>query len=483
MNTRPANADQTTGSRTHWGISTTAWRWIVGFAVAAGLLLGLRWGLCFREPRFRFGDEELYWEIAHNLVVHHAYRLDRELLPVEQRAPRGWGDFASRDAPGLPFSLALMGQVTPLTPLTAQLLNATAGWFTILLYSLAAFWLTRNRLVALTVMLAVGLHPPFLFLNTTNYPQTFQACWLAVLVAVIVYVRRTDPESCLAPRWGLAEGGVLGISALYVPTQLFLLPALALAQFGRPWRRWVVYSLSLGIGFGLALLPWIIRNAIAERAFIPFSTQGGEQMYIGFNERAGPNVYPTDAQSGSGRVGPAQSSAVEKWALSAKTGREREEIYRTAAVEWIRAHLGTAAQLWAAKAINYFRWDFGLMHTKEEGAVYWRMWLSRLTTLFVYLVFLLGSMLCLGSERFWVRWTCLSLLFLACGHAFFSSRYRYRLPLEPLLLFVGLTRLGAGLQQRPHRWLAAWAERLFAKRRLSTPGACQRAATDRAAGS
>jgi hypothetical protein len=336
-----------------------------------------------------------------------------------------------------------MGQVVPLSPLTAKLLNATVGWIAVVLYTLAACWLLQSRFVALAVMLAIGLHPPLLYLNTANYPNTFEVFWLSTLVLLLVYVHRFRPEHRVSARWGLVEGCILGIGALYVPTLLFLLPALALAQFARPFRRWLIYGLALGFGFIAALLPWMIRNAIVERAFIPFGVGAGKEMYAGFNDHARANLW--QATDKEGIYGFERPPGLPARILSAADHRKADAVYQSAAVAWIKAHPTSAARLWLAKALNFFRWDVGAMHTAEEGRRPLRILLTRATTIVVFSVFVLGCLFSSSNNRFWALFGGLSMLFLACGHALLISRYRMRLPFEPLLLFVGLTYLGQRL--------------------------------------
>lgn len=421
---------------------TTPLLWPVIFLGAAAVLLVLRWGLCFREPYFKYGDEGVYLEAAKNLVIHHAYRLDHEGGQADEtpRGPNDWVGSAIRLPPGLPFSLALMGQVVSLSPLAAKLLNATVGWMAVLFYALAAYWLSQSRPIALAIMLTIGLHPPLLYLNTTNYPNTFEMFWLSTLVLLLVYVRRYRPEHRVSPRWGLAEGCVLGIGALSVPTLLFLVPALALAQFTPPFRRWLVYGFALGCGFVIPLLPWIARNAIAERAFIPFGAGAGKEMYAGFNDQARANLWQPTEQGGAYTFN--YPPGLPARIMSAADYRKGDAIYRSAAIAWIKAHPMAAGRLWLLKALNFFRWDVGAMHTVEEGNRPLRIVLSRATTIFVFSIFLFGCLLASTNDRFWALFGGFSMILLACGHAFMISRYRLRLPFEPLLLFVGLTYLG-----------------------------------------
>ena len=395
-------------------------RQITAFVVLAGILLAIRWGLCFHNPEFKYVDEQWYFEIARNLVDGRGYRLDRD-GPIH---------LAMRQSPGLPFSLALMGYVVPLTPLTAKLLNATASWLAILCYALAAYWLTRNLLVAMTAMFFIGLHPPFAYLSASNYPNTFQAVWLAVLVLLIVYGIVFHPDTRTTLRWGLAEGSLVGIAALYVPPHLFLLPALALAQFTRHFRRWLTYCLALGFGFLIPLVPWTVRNLIHEKAFIPFSISGGLHMYLGFNSQAGANTSIF-----------IDSSGLRPKLMNIRSAKELENMAKAEAVAWIKAHPADAARLWLAKALNFFRWDNGRMGTASENNKPMGILLCRATTLFVYAVFLFGCLRAFTKGRFWIVFGSLTLLLEAAGHAFFVSRYRYRLPFEPFLLFIGLTLL------------------------------------------
>ena len=68
-------------------------------------------------------------------------------------------------------------------------------------------------------------------------------------------------------------------------------------------------------------------------------------------------------------------------------------------------------------------------------------WLQRATTLFVFALALAGCWRLWTREIRWVDFTAVLLGTMALGHAFFVSRYRYRLPLEPVLIFVGVLGL------------------------------------------
>jgi len=65
------------------------------------------------------------------------------------------------------------------------------------------------------------------------------------------------------------------------------------------------------------------------------------------------------------------------------------------------------------------------------------IWLQRLATVAAYGALALAFLRLRGSDRRWPRLALGLLLIMALAHAFFVSRYRYRLPFEPMLLFCG----------------------------------------------
>jgi hypothetical protein len=67
--------------------------------------------------------------------------------------------------------------------------------------------------------------------------------------------------------------------------------------------------------------------------------------------------------------------------------------------------------------------------------------MQRLSSLFVFGICAVGCLRMWPAEKRWVLFAALLMVANAFGHAFFISRYRYRLPFEPLLLMVGVCGL------------------------------------------
>jgi hypothetical protein len=400
------------------GIRTNilAWRPRLGLISAAVMLVAalcVRVGVVLTHPDFAFPDEKLYFDIARHVADENRYQLSP-----------GSPFHAIRQAPGLPLTLGVLGKVAHLTPSRAKLLNGLVSVLMSMAYAGAVWRLTRNLLAVNAVILLTAFHPTVLYTSVTNYPQTFQGLWLALLTLTLAGVVIRPNAGPARP--GLISGLLIGIGALYVPTEVFVVPAVVAFFWRRGWRWLAGFVLFLGIGLAVAVTPWTLRNLIMEKEFIVFSTCGGEQFYWGFNEQAGMN---TDSRM---KIPP----AMEKEVFAARSGRESERIFLTHATSWVRENKAQAVRLWALKFLNYFRWDNGEMTTKSEYSRS-REWIARLTTLVVFGLALWGSWRLWTTERAWTVLTIVLFVCLAAGHAFFTACYRYRLPYEPFLLFMG----------------------------------------------
>jgi hypothetical protein len=402
-------------------------------AIAVFLLiaaLGVRVAVVLAHPDFSYSDEKLYFDIAQHVADENRY----------QMSPGG-PYHAIRQSPGLPLTLGVLGKVVPLTPARSKMLNGVVSLLTSLAYAGAVWWLTRNLLAVNAVILLTAFHPTVLYASVTNYPQTFQGLWLALLTLTLAWAVVRPELGPAGP--GLMSGLLVGIGALYVPTQVFVIPAVAVFFWRRRWRWLAGYVFFLSLGLALAVTPWVLRNLVAEKDLIVFSTCGGEAFYWGFNGEA-------DMNSG-GRMGIPPD--MEREVFAARSGRESERIFLTRAQAWVREHKAQAVRLWALKFLNFFRWDNGGLATGGEHSRI-REWIARLTTLLVFGLALGGTWRLWKFARPWAVLTVVLFLCLAASHAFFITRYRYRLPFEPFLLFIGIVgcfwRRGAAAQMDEH---------------------------------
>lgn len=210
------------------------------------------------------------------------------------------------------------------------------------------------------------------------------------------------------------------------------------------------------VGVWLAIGPWTVRNAIKEHAFIPFTATAGQQFYTGFNEQAGMNtgtqIDPSAVMLGELRA--------------ARTAKAFEAVHWKYSLDWVRANPRAAVNLYWLKAVNYFRWDNGSLNTTSAAGGAGLVWVQRLTTLGVFGIFVLGGVgrwaldfrgnhmpdaQCPAPnarESVWFWTLAVFLLVSALGHGFFITRYRYRIPFEPMLLAVGVMGMFSGIRHR-----------------------------------
>jgi hypothetical protein len=115
-----------------------------------------------------------------------------------------------------------------------------------------------------------------------------------------------------------------------------MLPAAALAWLmsGLGWRFALRGSGLLLAGMLIAILPWTLRNAVVMNAFVPMSTNTGDNLCIGFHPGANGrfSISPECATEGNYTDGP-------------KVEVARDAELRTRAIRWIAAHPGEIPEL------------------------------------------------------------------------------------------------------------------------------------------
>jgi 4-amino-4-deoxy-L-arabinose transferase-like glycosyltransferase len=117
-------------------------------------------------------------------------------------------------------------------------------------------------------------------------------CALFVTYALLLYIRAREYDRL----WLCGLAGILfGGAALTRSVFLFLpllLAGLLLIERGEGRGRRSLFASTLLLGFILSMAPWVIRNAVVFRAFIPGYTQGGITLYQA-HARLGADDYLT----------------------------------------------------------------------------------------------------------------------------------------------------------------------------------------------
>lgn len=258
-----------------------------GLAVAlqAALHLVVR-GTVLAQP---MGDSTIY------LVLADAFR---------QNAP------AAREvfywSPLYPPVLALLGQGLTL------LLQAACVPAAVLLVYLAGKRLGSGR-AGFAGALCAALYAPLHLFAAKLLPVV--PAMLAVLGAVVLVLSGRGWR-----RLG-AAGLLFGAAGLLMP-QLLLVPVFtAVALAGRGWRRWFGAVLPLAAGVVLAVAPVTVRNALAGYDFVPISSSGGYNYYIGNNRAATGLIGLPPEQAEAGVTSVEQQQAFQQRFAETETGR------------------------------------------------------------------------------------------------------------------------------------------------------------------
>jgi 4-amino-4-deoxy-L-arabinose transferase-like glycosyltransferase len=246
--------------------------------LAVALVVRLVWALyAAREPT-GLHDPFTYLASAHTIADGGGYRFIFDGSPTAY-FPIGY--------PGLLAGVVWAVDHTPLAdvPKTMGVLQAFLGTASVwLVWRIASrLWDARTGLVAAGIM---AVFPGLLLYTGALLSETVFVFLLLAAVAVLVDVPWS--ERALSTQRLVAFGVLVGLSALVRPQAVLLLPALALAlliaRFG--WRRALKAAAIALAAAVLTIAPWTVRNAITMDAFIPISSNTGDDLCIGHNPGA-----------------------------------------------------------------------------------------------------------------------------------------------------------------------------------------------------
>lgn len=261
---------------------------------------------------------------------------------------------------------AFVGAVTWLvahTPLTDQVgstagvIQAFLGAATVLLAAgIARRLVSPAAAVATAAVLAFW--PNLIFHSGVLLGETLFNLVFVGAVAVLV----ARPWQAGAPTTArmAAVGALLGVAVLVRPVVLVVVPFLVLAMVveGAPWRSALRATGVAMVLAAVVVAPWTVRNAVVLDAFVPVSTNTGDNLCIGrfpgatgwfaFSEECGAEVAGVDD-------GPAQEPARDRrntrlalrWAVE-------DPVRELSLVGWRAYHTfrGDHDGLWAANSYD-----------------------------------------------------------------------------------------------------------------------------------
>ncbi len=344
------------------------------------------------------------------------------------------GDVTAHWPPGFPFLVSLPYRVLGVHPQLGLWINVVLATATaVLLYLVARRMLGRSA--ALFAGFAFALLPGSVLFTGLFLAETTFIFMLVGFLALAVFL----PDR----RWTPVVLGVgAGLAALTKGEGLLLLLIPIAMWSGQHARGDVVRrGLVLVAVAALTILPWTIRNVVVMDSFIPVSTNASTTLWSGHNPKA--NGGPTYA--------PAQLLARIRKDLPPKQAEVEEAgLLRREAVDWAVHNPHKELGLIPRKLVALNNGTSGAIDTwfnagrERQLPTSSRILYGILADAAGYFVLFLAlaALVLVGARRLWhlhpgmrgVLAYLAACLFLY-GFVYYGQ-YRYRVPMEPLMLLV-----------------------------------------------
>jgi hypothetical protein len=293
----------------------------IAVCLAAGLAARFAWGLGFAGTMQ--SDSATYFQLGRELAFDGTYASSSGLAFVP---------------PGLPLALVPFFWLSGASLVAVMLLNGLAF--------VATCWLTyelcRRYFGEPGACLAAWL--------LATWPASILYSWLPVkelvaaplvLASIHGYLSASEGRGWITK--AALSGACVGAGALVHPSLLLFPLIFPLADIVRSGltRRTVGIFAVQAMFVGLVIAPWTIRNAIALGRFVPISTNGGYNLYVGNNPAA------------SG-----QFMKIEDFRERFPGDEiERDKLAAAAATRWIKQNPGRFAALAARRIFLYLADD------------------------------------------------------------------------------------------------------------------------------
>lgn len=250
--------------------------------------------------------------------------------------------------PAYPYLLALLGAPGPLAVFALQHLLGAAAVVVLYRVALSAF----GRPAALAAGVLAALYGPAVFYESRFLGE----CWILAANAAWLFCLLRAREAPRPGPWWALGGLCLGVSAVFRPNALILLPAAAAwgawTLKGAP-RRLAACAALFALGVWLPLLPFQLRNRALDpsRGWGLTTSSGGANFYLGNNPEAdGLNQAPSFIRYGPGHQYQDFKEEAQRRAGRALSPREVSRYWLREALRWMAAEPGAAARLWLRKA-------------------------------------------------------------------------------------------------------------------------------------
>ena len=269
--------------------------------------------------------------------------------------------------PGYPYFLALIYLLSGSSYLAARIVQMLLGLVGVLLaFMLGRRWFGSR--VGLIFAAFMSVYWTFIYFEG----ELLEPVLLVPLSLLLVYELGLWTEK-ITFRRSLLTGVILGLFALVRPNILLFAPVALV------WAFWILRArgdtrplkaavLGLALGCALMIAPATIRNYIAARDFVPISSNGGINLYIGNNPAANGRVAGVIPGVGKFETCFDYPQLVRN--LERKLGRplkhsEVSEYFSREAAAYVRSHPGDALRLTGLRALLFWG-PKEVGHNKED---------------------------------------------------------------------------------------------------------------------
>jgi 4-amino-4-deoxy-L-arabinose transferase-like glycosyltransferase len=310
------------------------------------------------------------------------------------------------------------------------------------LIGFTAMHLFKDPLIGAIAATIAAFYPFFLYYQGLLLSEPLFDLLLVAGFASLYYWRgRGSRLNC----WWVLTGICFTLATLTKATMTFLCPLLmAAAVFEGPnrFRRAGVVLVTSSLLFAALMSPWWIRNYSVLGRFIPFSTSGWQNAYLGNN--------PHNPRAGIDWATGVEPDFMQRIRATSDE-LEREQAYRTATIEHIVSDPYGFLDRMFKKLARF--WNIVPNAESFSAPMY------RIVSALSFGPILLLALVC--AARHWRMPQPFLPIYLLIGyftalHMVIIASLRYRLPLESFLILLAAEPIG-----RTFRWLQSY----FLKRR------------------
>lgn len=380
---------------------------LLGFLALVAVVYAFR-----LKSNLGFVDEQFYYQIALHLRQLHTFSL-YGATPTAIRPP------------GYPWALVLIQSIH-------ESVRFAKGMNLLLWLGAAALTasITRRlfgqRAATISLLFILG-YAVELYTAGALYPQALASALFLLSLWLHFAWRRSGSIHEV-----LLQSATWTALILTVPTFLFnfIIYLIWLA-----WKRRPTFHLAIpAIIVAAALAGWSARNQAVFHAKVFVSDNSGEMLFYGNSSATGSNTGPQV---------PIWQLAPKAAALPDELGRENG--YKQAAVEWIRANPKQAMVLYLEKTLNWFNFRTNLYTAGKSSRLYDVLIAA---SYYPLLLAAMAAPFLLPAQYRLQAFFAAQYLTAALGYAIFFTRIRYRLPYDYLLIILAAGTVGALLDWR-----------------------------------